>query len=157
MLKRTLETFGIFDVMVKLKESFFCFRYDQVWSKFSLCVDRVMEGLIIDKEKNNSSVSQKKRFKKFQLDQKMVEQRVQCCNLSTLLVSCIVAIWLVVPSLLRRSEVLLCFQQVIGSAVDKYRIPQIDILLKDSDKLMFGGHEVRVIVTSVLNVLFGVD
>ena len=41
----------------------------------------------------------------------------------------------------------LCFRQVIGSAVDKDRIPGIDILLKDSDKWMFAGHEVRVIDT----------
>ena len=41
----------------------------------------------------------------------------------------------------------LCLQQVIGSAVDKDRIPGIDILLKDSDKWMFAGHEVRVIDT----------
>ncbi|CAN7007505.1 unnamed protein product [Brassica oleracea var. botrytis] len=37
--------------------------------------------------------------------------------------------------------------KVIGSAVDKDRIPGIDILLKDSDKWMFAGHEVRVIDT----------
>ncbi|KAG7570319.1 Metallo-beta-lactamase [Arabidopsis thaliana x Arabidopsis arenosa] len=37
--------------------------------------------------------------------------------------------------------------KVIGSAVDKDRIPGIDILLKDSDKWMFAGHEVRVLDT----------
>nr|VDC69649.1 unnamed protein product [Brassica rapa] len=37
--------------------------------------------------------------------------------------------------------------KVIGSAVDKDRIPGIDILLKESDKWMFAGHEVRVIDT----------
>ncbi|KAH0889851.1 hypothetical protein HID58_052280, partial [Brassica napus] len=36
---------------------------------------------------------------------------------------------------------------VIGSAVDTDRIPGVDILLKDSDKWMFAGHEVRVIDT----------
>lgn len=41
----------------------------------------------------------------------------------------------------------LCFRKVIGSAVDKDRIPGIDILLKESDKWMFAGHEVRVIDT----------
>jgi hydroxyacylglutathione hydrolase len=37
--------------------------------------------------------------------------------------------------------------KVIGSAVDKDRIPGIDILLKDSDKWMFAGHEVRILDT----------
>ncbi|KAJ0240312.1 hypothetical protein HA466_0224550 [Hirschfeldia incana] len=38
-----------------------CFmRYDQVWNKFFLRMDRVMQGLLIDKEKNNSPVSQGK-------------------------------------------------------------------------------------------------
>lgn len=38
-----------------------CFmRYDQVWNKFFLHMDRVMQGLVIDKENNNSSVSQRK-------------------------------------------------------------------------------------------------
>lgn len=41
----------------------------------------------------------------------------------------------------------LCCRQVIGSAVDKDRIPGIDILLKDSDKWMFAGHEVRILDT----------
>lgn len=36
---------------------------------------------------------------------------------------------------------------MIGSAVDKDRIPGIDILLKDSDKWMFAGHEVRILDT----------
>ena len=49
--------------------------------------------------------------------------------------------------MLLRFEVFLCFRQVIGSAVDKDRIPGIDILLKESDKWMFAGHEVRVIDT----------
>ncbi|CAH8362708.1 unnamed protein product [Eruca vesicaria subsp. sativa] len=37
--------------------------------------------------------------------------------------------------------------KVIGSAVDKDRIPGIDIALKDGDKWMFAGHEVHVIDT----------
>ncbi|KHG09005.1 putative hydroxyacylglutathione hydrolase 2, chloroplast -like protein [Gossypium arboreum] len=37
--------------------------------------------------------------------------------------------------------------KVIGSGIDKYRIPGIDIVLKDGDKWMFAGHEVRVIET----------
>ncbi|MFQ6632412.1 hypothetical protein Gotur_009287 [Gossypium turneri] len=36
---------------------------------------------------------------------------------------------------------------VIGSGIDKDRIPGIDIVLKDGDKWMFAGHEVRVIET----------
>lgn len=41
----------------------------------------------------------------------------------------------------------LCYRQVIGSALDKDRIPEIDILLKDTDKWMFAGHEVRILDT----------
>ncbi|MBA0713867.1 hypothetical protein Golax_012870 [Gossypium laxum] len=37
--------------------------------------------------------------------------------------------------------------KVIGSGIDKDRIPGIDIVLKDGDKWMFAGHEVRVIET----------
>lgn len=37
--------------------------------------------------------------------------------------------------------------QVIGSAVDKDRIPGIDIVLSDGDKWMFAGHEVHVMET----------
>jgi len=37
--------------------------------------------------------------------------------------------------------------QVIGSAMDKDRIPGIDIALKDGDKWMFAGHEVHVMDT----------
>lgn len=37
--------------------------------------------------------------------------------------------------------------KVIGSAVDKDRIPGIDIVLNDGDKWMFAGHEVHVIET----------
>ncbi|OMP11755.1 Beta-lactamase-like protein [Corchorus capsularis] len=37
--------------------------------------------------------------------------------------------------------------KVIGSAVDKDRIPGIDIVLNDGDKWMFAGHEVHVIKT----------
>ena len=38
-------------------------------------------------------------------------------------------------------------QQVIGSALDKDRIPGIDIHLNDGDKWMFAGHEVQVLGT----------
>ncbi|XP_039001876.1 hydroxyacylglutathione hydrolase 1, mitochondrial-like isoform X2 [Hibiscus syriacus] len=37
--------------------------------------------------------------------------------------------------------------KVIGSAIDKDRIPGIDIVLNDGDKWMFAGHEVQVIET----------
>ncbi|GMI71872.1 glyoxalase 2-4 [Hibiscus trionum] len=37
--------------------------------------------------------------------------------------------------------------KVIGSEIDKDRIPGIDIVLKDGDKWMFAGHEVQVIET----------
>ena len=37
--------------------------------------------------------------------------------------------------------------KVIGSAVDRDRIPGIDIALKDGDKWMFAGHEVHVMDT----------
>ncbi|KAE8670299.1 SAUR-like auxin-responsive protein family [Hibiscus syriacus] len=37
--------------------------------------------------------------------------------------------------------------KVIGSGIDKDRIPGIDIVLKDGDKWMFAGHEVQVIET----------
>ncbi|CAN1351466.1 Hydroxyacylglutathione hydrolase 1, mitochondrial [Linum perenne] len=37
--------------------------------------------------------------------------------------------------------------KVIGSGLDKQRIPGIDISLNDGDKWMFGGHEVRVMET----------
>ncbi|XVF65633.1 hypothetical protein PTKIN_Ptkin09bG0264700 [Pterospermum kingtungense] len=37
--------------------------------------------------------------------------------------------------------------KVIGSAIDKDRIPGIDIVLSDGDKWMFAGHEVHVIET----------
>ncbi|KAJ9701603.1 hypothetical protein PVL29_006820 [Vitis rotundifolia] len=37
--------------------------------------------------------------------------------------------------------------KVIGSGIDKDRIPGIDIVLKDGDKWMFAGHEVVVIET----------
>lgn len=37
--------------------------------------------------------------------------------------------------------------KVIGSAIDKDRIPGIDIVLNDGDKWMFAGHEVLVIGT----------
>ncbi|KAE9452835.1 hypothetical protein C3L33_15266, partial [Rhododendron williamsianum] len=37
--------------------------------------------------------------------------------------------------------------KVIGSGIDKDRIPGIDIVLKDGDKWMFAGHEVIVIET----------
>ncbi|XP_044465378.1 probable hydroxyacylglutathione hydrolase 2, chloroplastic isoform X2 [Mangifera indica] len=37
--------------------------------------------------------------------------------------------------------------KVIGSAIDRDRIPGIDIVLNDGDKWMFAGHEVRVIET----------
>ncbi|XWS13194.1 hypothetical protein CRYUN_Cryun36dG0016600 [Craigia yunnanensis] len=37
--------------------------------------------------------------------------------------------------------------KVIGSGIDKDRIPGIDIVLKDGDKWMFAGHEVHVIET----------
>jgi hydroxyacylglutathione hydrolase len=37
--------------------------------------------------------------------------------------------------------------KVIGSGIDKDRIPGIDIDLKDGDKWMFAGHEVQVIET----------
>lgn len=37
--------------------------------------------------------------------------------------------------------------KVIGSAIDRDRIPGIDIVLKDGDKWMFAGHEVIVIET----------
>lgn len=40
-----------------------------------------------------------------------------------------------------------CYLQVIGSGVDKDRIPGIDIVLNDGDKWMFAGHEVTVIET----------
>ncbi|CAN1160825.1 Hydroxyacylglutathione hydrolase 1, mitochondrial [Linum perenne] len=36
---------------------------------------------------------------------------------------------------------------VIGSGLDRERIPGIDISLNDGDKWMFGGHEVRVMET----------
>lgn len=36
---------------------------------------------------------------------------------------------------------------MIGSVVDKDRIPGIDIVLNDGDKWMFAGHEVHVIDT----------
>lgn len=36
---------------------------------------------------------------------------------------------------------------MIGSGVDKDRIPGIDIVLNDGDKWMFAGHEVHVIET----------
>lgn len=41
----------------------------------------------------------------------------------------------------------ICFLQVIGSAMDKERIPGIDIVLNDGDKWMFAGHEVHVMET----------
>ncbi|KAJ0093636.1 hypothetical protein Patl1_26482 [Pistacia atlantica] len=37
--------------------------------------------------------------------------------------------------------------KVIGSAIDRDRIPGIDIVLNDGDKWMFAGHEVHVIET----------
>ncbi|KAB2039513.1 hypothetical protein ES319_D02G015100v1 [Gossypium barbadense] len=37
--------------------------------------------------------------------------------------------------------------KVIGSGIDKDRIPGIDIVLNDGDKWMFAGHEVHVIET----------
>lgn len=37
--------------------------------------------------------------------------------------------------------------QVIGSDIDKDRIPGIDISLNDGDTWMFAGHEVHVIAT----------
>lgn len=37
--------------------------------------------------------------------------------------------------------------QVIGSDVDKERIPGIDIYLSDADKWMFAGHEVHIMAT----------
>ncbi|XVF84360.1 hypothetical protein PTKIN_Ptkin17bG0030700 [Pterospermum kingtungense] len=37
--------------------------------------------------------------------------------------------------------------KVIGSGIDKERIPGIDIVLNDGDKWMFAGHEVQVIET----------
>lgn len=37
--------------------------------------------------------------------------------------------------------------QVIGSNIDKDRIPGIDISLNDGDTWMFAGHEVHVIAT----------
>ncbi|KAL4273145.1 hypothetical protein GQ457_13G028040 [Hibiscus cannabinus] len=37
--------------------------------------------------------------------------------------------------------------KVIGSAIDKDRIPGIDIVLNDGDKWMFAGHEVQVLET----------
>lgn len=42
---------------------------------------------------------------------------------------------------------IVCCLQVIGSEIDKDRIPGIDIVLKDGDKWMFAGHEVVVIET----------
>ena len=36
---------------------------------------------------------------------------------------------------------------MIGSALDRDRIPGIDIALKDGDKWMFAGHEVHVMDT----------
>jgi hypothetical protein len=36
---------------------------------------------------------------------------------------------------------------VIGSAIDRDRIPGIDIVLNDGDKWMFAGHEVLVMET----------
>lgn len=36
---------------------------------------------------------------------------------------------------------------MIGAAVDRDRIPGIDIALKDGDKWMFAGHEVHVMET----------
>ena len=36
---------------------------------------------------------------------------------------------------------------MIGSAVDRDRIPGIDIILNDGDKWMFAGHEVVVMET----------
>ncbi|KAA3485586.1 putative hydroxyacylglutathione hydrolase 2, chloroplastic [Gossypium australe] len=41
----------------------------------------------------------------------------------------------------------LAHRQVIGSGIDKDRIPGIDIVLNDGDKWMFAGHEVHVIET----------
>jgi len=37
--------------------------------------------------------------------------------------------------------------QVIGSGIDRERIPGIDIALKDGDRWMFAGHEVYVLGT----------
>lgn len=36
---------------------------------------------------------------------------------------------------------------MIGSGIDKDRIPGIDIVLNDGDKWMFAGHEVHVMET----------
>lgn len=36
---------------------------------------------------------------------------------------------------------------MIGSGIDRDRIPGIDIALNDGDKWMFAGHEVHVIET----------
>lgn len=36
---------------------------------------------------------------------------------------------------------------MIGSAIDRDRIPGIDIVLNDGDKWMFAGHEVHVMET----------
>lgn len=36
---------------------------------------------------------------------------------------------------------------MIGSGIDRDRIPGIDIVLNDGDKWMFAGHEVHVIET----------
>lgn len=37
--------------------------------------------------------------------------------------------------------------QVIGSEIDKERIPGIDIYLSDGDNWMFAGHEVHILAT----------